>query len=43
MEIKTTKLRESQIPQNYKMMIESEITTTNNEGQTTAFDISITK
>lgn len=41
MEIKTTKLRESQIPQNYKMMIESEITTTNDEGQTTVFDISI--
>lgn len=42
MESKITKLRESQIPQNFKMMFEEEITSTNTNGQVTSFDISLT-
>lgn len=40
METKTTNLRESQIPQNFKMMFEQEVISTNSNGQVTSFDIS---
>ena len=42
METKTTILRESQVPQNFKLMVEQEVTTTNENGQVTAFDIDLT-
>lgn len=42
MDVKTTFLRESQIPQNFKMMFEQEVTTTNSNGQITSYDISLT-
>lgn len=42
METKTTKLRESQIPQNFKMAFEQEVTSTNANGQVTSFDIGLT-
>lgn len=42
METITTTLRESQIPQNFKLMFEQEVTSTNEMGQVTSFDVSLT-